>query len=140
MRPDVLKMLSYPQRVLDCRRCSSGFPWGLLEAQRFNWKYHSYTDIENIPDRLRWCRRRQGRAGEVYNIGGHNELQNIDIVKLLCQELRKPESLIIYFLCLEGSSPINLWYVREKYEKLWKPLCHALSPMLYSPELSRLRA
>ena len=33
-------------------------------------------------------------VGEVYNIGGHNEMRNIDIVKLICQELGKPESLI----------------------------------------------
>ena len=38
----------------------------------------------------------QGKVGEVYNIGGHNEMQNIDIVKLICKELGKPESLITY--------------------------------------------
>lgn len=37
-----------------------------------------------------------GRVGEVYNVGGHNEMQNIDIVKLICKELDKPESLITY--------------------------------------------
>ena len=35
-----------------------------------------------------------GQIGEVYNIGGHNEMRNIDIVKLICRELGKPESLI----------------------------------------------
>ncbi|MBF0181769.1 MAG: dTDP-glucose 4,6-dehydratase [Magnetococcales bacterium] len=30
---------------------------------------------------------RQGRVGEVYNIGGNAEWQNIDIVRLLCREL-----------------------------------------------------
>ena len=34
--------------------------------------------------------------GEVYNIGGHNEMTNIDIVKIICKELGKPESLITY--------------------------------------------
>lgn len=38
----------------------------------------------------------QGRIGEVYNIGGHNEMKNIDIVRLICRELGKPESLISY--------------------------------------------
>lgn len=38
----------------------------------------------------------KGRIGEVYNIGGHNEMHNIDIVKLICRELDKPESLITY--------------------------------------------
>ncbi len=38
----------------------------------------------------------KGRVGEVYNIGGHNEMKNIDIVKLICKALDKPESLITY--------------------------------------------
>lgn len=37
-----------------------------------------------------------GRDGEVYNVGGHNELQNIDIVKMICRELDRPEDLITY--------------------------------------------
>ena len=39
---------------------------------------------------------RRGTVGQVYNIGGHNEMRNIDIVRLICQELHKPESLITY--------------------------------------------
>ena len=38
----------------------------------------------------------QGTVGEVYNIGGHNEKENIYIVKLILQELQKPETLINY--------------------------------------------
>ena len=38
----------------------------------------------------------KGRVGEVYNIGGHNEMANIDIVKIICKELGKPESLITH--------------------------------------------
>ena len=38
----------------------------------------------------------KGVPGEVYNIGGNNEKQNIDIVKLILAELGKPESLITY--------------------------------------------
>ncbi len=37
---------------------------------------------------------RKGTVGEVYNIGGHNEMANIDIVKIILRELGKPESLI----------------------------------------------
>lgn len=37
-----------------------------------------------------------GRVGEIYNIGGHNEMKNIEIVKLICKELGKPESLISF--------------------------------------------
>ena len=36
----------------------------------------------------------RGRKGEVYNVGGHNEMRNIDIVKLICDYLGKPYSLI----------------------------------------------
>ena len=39
---------------------------------------------------------RRGRVGEVYNIGGHNEMRNIDIVRLICHALGKPESLITH--------------------------------------------
>lgn len=38
----------------------------------------------------------KGRIGEIYNIGGHNEIANIDIVKLICRELNKPEDLIVH--------------------------------------------
>ena len=38
----------------------------------------------------------KGRVGEVYNVGGHNEMSNIDIVKIICKTLGKPESLITY--------------------------------------------
>ena len=39
---------------------------------------------------------RKGRIGEVYNVGGHNEMANIDIVKLIIKELDKDESLITF--------------------------------------------
>ena len=44
----------------------------------------------------------KGRVGEVYNIGGHNEMTNIDIVKIICKELGKPESLITYVADRKG--------------------------------------
>ena len=36
----------------------------------------------------------EGKLGEVYNIGGNNEKENIYIVKLILEELGKDESLI----------------------------------------------
>jgi len=45
---------------------------------------------------------RQGKPGEVYNIGGHNEMKNIDIVKIICKELKKPESLITHVTDRKG--------------------------------------
>ena len=44
----------------------------------------------------------KGRVGEVYNIGGHNEMKNIDIVKLICETLGKPESLITFVKDRQG--------------------------------------
>lgn len=44
----------------------------------------------------------KGRIGEVYNIGGHNEMRNIDIVKMICRELGKMESLITYVTDRKG--------------------------------------
>ena len=39
---------------------------------------------------------RKGREGEVYNVGGHNERTNLDVVKTVLRELGKPESLIAF--------------------------------------------
>ena len=39
---------------------------------------------------------RKGVIGEVYNIGGHNERHNIEVVKTILKTLDKPESLITY--------------------------------------------
>lgn len=44
----------------------------------------------------------KGRVGEVYNVGGHNEIKNIDIVKLICKKLGKPESLITHVTDRKG--------------------------------------
>ena len=44
----------------------------------------------------------KGKVGEIYNVGGHNEMRNIDIVKLICKELRKPESLITHVTDRKG--------------------------------------
>ena len=44
----------------------------------------------------------KGRIGEVYNIGGHNEMRNIDIVKLIVHALGKSEDLITYVTDRKG--------------------------------------
>lgn len=69
-----------------------------------------YGNGENVRDWLYvedHCRAidliiRQGKIGEIYNIGGHNEMKNIDIVRLICQKLGKPESLITYVTDRKG--------------------------------------
>ncbi len=43
-----------------------------------------------------------GEVGQVYNIGGHNEMRNIDIVKLILKALDKPESLITFVTDRKG--------------------------------------
>ena len=44
----------------------------------------------------------KGRVGEVYNLGGHNEKSNIEIVKIILAKLGKPESLITYVTDRKG--------------------------------------
>lgn len=64
-----------------------------------------------------------GRNGEVYNIGGHNERTNIDVVKTILQELNKPESLIKYVNDRKGH---DLRYAIDpkkiETELGWKPI------------------
>ena len=63
-----------------------------------------YSKGENVRDWLYvidHCRAidlivRKGIPGEIYNIGGHNERRNIDVVKAILEQLEKPESLIKY--------------------------------------------
>ena len=45
---------------------------------------------------------RNGRNGEVYNIGGHNERHNIEVVKTILSQLGKDESLITYVTDRKG--------------------------------------
>lgn len=44
----------------------------------------------------------KGKVGEIYNIGGNNEKRNIDIVRMICQELVKSESLIEHIADRKG--------------------------------------
>ncbi|MEG1891701.1 MAG: dTDP-glucose 4,6-dehydratase [Clostridia bacterium] len=39
---------------------------------------------------------RKGREGEIYNVGGHNERTNMEVVKTILRELDKPEGLITF--------------------------------------------
>lgn len=39
---------------------------------------------------------RKGRNGEVYNLGGHSEKTNIEVVKTILKQMNKPESLITF--------------------------------------------
>lgn len=64
----------------------------------------------------------KGRVGEVYNVGGHNEMRNIDIVKLICKELDKPESLITHVTDRKGHDMRYAIDPTKIYEELgWLP-------------------
>ena len=39
---------------------------------------------------------RNGRDGEIYNLGGHSERTNLEVVKTILKQLGKPESLITF--------------------------------------------
>lgn len=44
----------------------------------------------------------RGKVGEIYNVGGHCERTNIEIVRMICRELGKPESLITFVTDRKG--------------------------------------
>ena len=44
----------------------------------------------------------KGRVGEVYNVGGHNEKANIEVVKTILKALGKNESLITFVTDRKG--------------------------------------
>jgi dTDP-glucose 4,6-dehydratase len=64
----------------------------------------------------------KGQEGEVYNIGGHNEKSNLEVVKTILKELDKPESLITF---VEDRAGHDLRYAinptKISDELGWKP-------------------
>lgn len=65
---------------------------------------------------------RHGKDGEVYNIGGHNERSNLEVVKTILKALNKPETLITYVKDRPGH---DLRYAMDptkiETELGWKP-------------------
>lgn len=65
---------------------------------------------------------RKGQVGEVYNVGGHNERTNLEVVKTILKALNKPESLIKY---VEDRKGHDLRYAIDPHkletELGWKP-------------------
>ncbi len=65
---------------------------------------------------------RKGRAGEVYNFGGHQEIRNIDLTRMLLELLGKPQTLIEYVSDRPGH---DLRYAidcsKAERELGWKP-------------------
>lgn len=100
-------------------RCSNNygpyhFPEKLIPLMIINTLYDKplpvYGKGENVRDWLYvedHCKAidliiHDGTVGEVYNIGGHNEMANIDIVKIILKELGKGEELITYVADRKG--------------------------------------
>ena len=64
----------------------------------------------------------KGKVGEIYNLGGHNEKTNIEVVKIILNELRKPESLIKYVSDRKGHDLRYAIDPSKAYKELgWKP-------------------
>ena len=76
----------------------------MIQKALHNEKLPVYGNGENVRDWLYvgdHCEAidlivRHGKDGEIYNIGGHNERTNLEVVKTILKELNKPESLINY--------------------------------------------
>lgn len=77
----------------------------------------------------------QGRIGEVYNIGGHNEMQNIEVVKMICDVLGKPYSLISFVTDRKGH---DLRYAIDPskihHELGWSPETKFINGIKYTIE------
>lgn len=92
-----------------------------------------YGKGENVRDWLHvedHCRAidliiRKGREGEIYNVGGHNERTNLEVVKTILKALGKPQSLIHYVTDRPGH---DLRYAVDptklEQELGWRPKYH----------------
>ncbi len=138
---DLLVMAYHRTFKLPCTisRCSNNygpyhFPEKLIPLMISralnNEKLPVYGEGKNVRDWLYvedHCRAidmivRNGKDGEIYNVGGHEEKANIDIVKIILKKLDKPESLIEFVKDRPGH---DLRYAMNpaKLEKElgWKP-------------------
>ena len=74
----------------------------MIQKARNNEKLPVYGDGKNVRDWLHvsdHCKAidliaRQGKDGEVYNVGGHNERSNLQVVETILKALGKDDSLI----------------------------------------------
>ncbi len=102
----------------------------MIQKALHNEKLPVYGNGENVRDWLYvgdHCEAidlivRHGKDGEIYNIGGHNERTNLEVVKTILKELNKPETLINYVKDRPGH---DLRYAMDPHkietELGWKP-------------------
>lgn len=63
-------------------------PRKILDATKFQQRHHKYEEIENIPDRLRWCRYSRGLTqAEVAEIAGVTRAVYMDIEQGITQHI-----------------------------------------------------
>lgn len=89
-----------------------------------------YGDGKNVRDWIHvedncagiWAAAQRGRAGEVYNIGGHGERTNLEIVRAILDYLGKPRSLIQFTQDRRGHDRRYALDTRKiRRELAWRP-------------------
>ncbi len=76
----------------------------IISRAEKNQKIPIYGDGQNVRDWLHVADHcsaidrilHDGKPGEVYNIGGNNEYSNLELVALILEKLKKPESLLTF--------------------------------------------
>jgi dTDP-glucose 4,6-dehydratase len=66
----------------------------------------------------------EGKAGNVYNFGGNNEMANLDVVRIILDRLGKPHSLISFVPDRPGHDrryAIDSSFAHRELD--WKPRC-----------------
>lgn len=127
---------------INITRCSNNYgpyqyPEKLIPLIIYNALHNKplpvYGDVLNVRDWLYvkdHCRAvdlvlRQGVDGEIYNIGGHNERNNLQVIRAILSELNKPETLIRHIQDRPGHDrryAINADKIRK--ELGWAPQYH----------------
>lgn len=101
-RPDLFFTETTPLQTSSPYSASKASADLLVQAYYRTYKLPVYGKGENVRDWLYvedHCSAidliiRKGKIGEVYNIGGHNERTNLEVVKTIIKELGKSEDLI----------------------------------------------
>ncbi|MFZ4712600.1 MAG: dTDP-glucose 4,6-dehydratase [Bacteriovoracaceae bacterium] len=69
-----------------------------------------------------WLAFTKGKAGEVYNLGGKTEKQNIDLAKIILKKLNKPESLLQFVTDRKGHDfRYAIDFTKAEKELNWSP-------------------